>query len=66
MEVRSRQREMVTEVRIRAGEAAVAKWREERDTPFLPLLSSNLAHPLFLECPVAHLLEPVFPLLYAK
>ena len=65
MEGRSRQREMVAEVQMGAGELAVAKWREERDTPFLPLLSPNLAHPPLLEGLVAYL-ELVFPLLYAK
>lgn len=57
---------MVAEVRIGTGEVTVAKWCEERDTPFLSLLSPNLAHPPLLEGLLAYLLELIFPLLYGK
>lgn len=48
------------------GSSIVVIWREERDTLFLGFLSPFLAHPPLLPDWMAHLLETVFALLYAK
>lgn len=60
---------MVDDVRMGAGSrsrGARAKWREERDTLFLPLLSPTMAYPPKLPCGLAYPLEGVFWPLYAK